>query len=116
MDSPEDPVDVEWRRLSSEWDNDKAHKRFLMLCASFKRLADAGRLYREVRESDPERRERATQQIDRILGLAMQDLELTKSPPSKDVQKWIRWVAFAIGTLLVLGTVLFARQYLLRSY
>lgn len=74
-------VDSAWQRVLAEWDDEKAHKTFLMLCASTDRLAEAGRRYREVRERDADRAEVASAQIDRVLGLAMQSLSALKTEP-----------------------------------
>lgn len=75
----DDAIDAAWRRVEERWDDEKAHSAFLTLSASADRLAEAGRRYREVRERDPERAEVATAQIDRLLGLAMQNLSALKT-------------------------------------
>jgi hypothetical protein len=78
-----DVVESAWQRVLREWEDEKAHKAFLMLCASTGQLAEAGRRYRDVRERDPERAEVAKAQIDRVLGLAMQSLSTLKTEPTQ---------------------------------
>ena len=75
-------IESAWQRVLAEWDDEKAHKAFLMLCASTGQLAEAGRRYRDVRERDPERADAAKAQIDRVLGLAMQSLSALKTEPT----------------------------------
>ncbi len=75
-------IEDAWERVTREWDDARAHEAFLVLSASTGRLADAGRRYRDVRERDPERAERAKAQIDRVLALAMQNLSALKTEPS----------------------------------
>ena len=75
-------IESAWQRVLAEWGDEKAHKAFLMLCASTGQLAEAGRRYRDVRERDPERAEAAKAQIDRVLGLAMQNLSALKTEPT----------------------------------
>ena len=58
-DVSEDPIEVAWREVEASWEDEAAHKRFLTLCQSFDRLADAGARYRAVREGDEERAEMA---------------------------------------------------------
>ena len=80
---PSDPVVDAWQRLLGQWDDDEAHRRFIGLCATMNRLPDAGRLYREVRETDAARRPVAQKQIDRLLAHAMQSLEAHRTEPPK---------------------------------
>ncbi len=79
----DDAIEAAWQRVEESWDDEKAHKAFLTLCASVDRLGDAGRRYRAIRESDPARAEVASAQIDRVLGLAMQNLAVLKTPHEK---------------------------------
>ncbi len=78
----DDAIESAWQRVLAAWDDEKAHKAFLMLCASTGQLSEAGRRYRDVRERDPERAEIAKAQIDRVLGLAMQSLATLKTEPT----------------------------------
>lgn len=98
---PTDPVADAWRRLLEQWDDDDAHCKFIGLCATMDRLPDAGRLYREVRESDGERRAIAEKQIDRLLAHAMQSLEAHRTEPPKRSPRTL----LLIAVLVMLGMI-----------
>ena len=76
-------IEAAWQKVLQDWDEDDAHKRFIVLCESFNVLHEAGSRYRSIRESDPERSERAKKQIDRILASAMSKLSIERSEPQK---------------------------------
>jgi hypothetical protein len=97
----DDPIEPAWQKVLEEWDDEAAHKKFLTLCSATDRLAEAGRRYREVRESDPERAEMASEQIDRLLGLAMQNLQVLKTEPPKRSGKMVMFL-IALGVSLAL--------------
>lgn len=102
-----------WETVRSRWDDDKAHQAFVTLSASTGRLAEAGRRYRDVREHEPERAARAEAQIDRILGLAMQNLAALKTERSPQSAKTrMALVSFGIA-LAFTGAALFALLRLL---
>lgn len=90
-----------WAELEADWGDEAAHKKFLTLCQAMDRLAEAGRRYREVRERDPERAEVAAAQIDRLLGLAMQNLEVLKTEPTKRSGKTVMFL-IALGVSMAL--------------
>lgn len=92
-----EPIDEAWAGVEAEWGNDEAHRRFVAVCVSLDRLPEAGKRYREVRETDPSRREEAAKQIDRLLGLATQQLQDTRvTPATMEHKRALQWVAFAI--------------------
>ena len=97
----DDPIEAAWRQLEATWDDEAAHKKFLALCAATDRMAEAGRRYREVRESDPERAEVAKAQIDRLLVMAMQNLEALKTEPTQRSGKTVMFLV-ALGVSLSL--------------
>ncbi len=97
-----DPIDEAWARLEEQWDDAEAHRRFIGLCATLDRLPEAGRRYREVRETDPERREVARAQIDRLLTYAMQSLEAVRTPPSASRG---RAILLAVAFVLTVGMI-----------
>ena len=99
--TPTDPIDDAWGRLLSQWDDDEAHGKFIGLCATMGCLPEAGRLYREVRETDPERRAMAEKQIDRLLTHAMQSLEAHRTEPPKRSPRTLLLVAI----LMMLGMI-----------
>jgi hypothetical protein len=93
----EDAIERAWRELLDErWEEDKAHQAFLTLCASTDRLAEAGRRYREVRERNPARAERAKKEIDRTLVRAMQNLSALETEPARQNTK-LRMFLVALG-------------------
>lgn len=103
----DDPVDVAWREVQADWASERAHKKFLTLCASLDRLAEAGKRYRAVKDSDPDRAEVASEQIDRLLGLAMQNLQVLKSEPKTRSGKQVLFlIALGISGALVVTAVM----------
>lgn len=100
-----DPIDEAWARLEGSWDDADAHRRFIGLCATLERLPEAGRRYREVRDSDPDpdRRADAEKQIDRLLGFAMQSLETMRTEPPRRARSVLLLVALAV-TVAMIGT------------
>ncbi len=101
-----DPIDTAWRLVEDAWDDDEAHKRFLMLCSTASRLGEAGRRYRAIKESDPDRAARAEAQIDAVLALAMRDLAQLKTEPPKSGTKSVMFlIAFAVSASLVGGAL-----------
>ena len=94
-------LEREWERVLAAWDEPDAHKRFLVLADSTGRLAFAGKRYREVKEKDPARAPIASQQIDRILGLAMAQMKaLEKTEPAKGRSK-VEWIALGVSAALI---------------
>ncbi len=105
----DDPIESAWEKLQSEWDDPEAHERFIALCMTQDRLAEAGRRYRKVRDEDEdeERRAEAERQIDRILTRALSTLEVLKSPPPPKRNTALLLLATAVFVLLV-GTATLA--------
>ena len=92
-----DPIDEAWARVDAEWGNAEAHRRFVGVCVALDRLPDAGKRYREVRESDSSRRDKAARQIDKLIALATQQLQDTRvGPTTMEHKRTLQWVAFAI--------------------
>lgn len=107
MDTSSDPIETAWAALGESWDEPEAHKRFVALCMAQGRLADAGRLYREVRDADEGRRAEAERQIDQILVHALSTMELHRSPPAPKRNTMVLLIATAVFVLLV-GAVTWA--------
>ena len=104
MDQEPEPDDLaaEWARVEAAWDDPQAHRRYVTVCGATGRLAYAGRRYRQVQASDPERRALAEAQIDRILALAMERLAVEKTPAQRpELRQRVRWLAFAVGLGLI---------------
>lgn len=99
-----DPVlETGWEKVEAEWEDPRAHDRWIALCAAMGRLELAGRRYRSVREADPERAERAQKSIDRVVVIAMQTLELSREPPPPPPKRVLLPVALLI-MLTLIGT------------
>ncbi len=101
-DSPEpaDPLEVAWSEVEARWDEPAVHKKFLALADTLDRLGDAGRRYRAVRESSPERAERARAQVEALLGIAMTRMKVEKSEPPK-ARRRLDFIAFGISAALI---------------
>lgn len=100
-------IEESWQRVLGAWDDDRAHEAFVVLCASLDRLADAGRRYREVRERDAARADRAKRQIDRILALAMQSLGALKTESSpRSAKTKMFFVALGVSGAMIASAIL----------
>jgi len=92
-----DPIDEAWARVEADWGDAEAHRRFVGMCVALDRLPEAGKRYREAGESDTSRRGEAARQIDRLVALASQQLQDTRTTPATSEHKrTLQWVAFAI--------------------
>ncbi len=97
-----DPIDEAWARVEGEWANPEAHRRFVGVCVALERLPEAGRRYREVRETSPERAEHAQKQIDALITLATQQLQDTRvARPEAKHKRTLTWAAFFIMLVLM---------------
>ncbi len=96
----EDPIELAWTEVEAAWNQPEAHKRFLLVCDSVGRLAEAGRRYRQVKESDPERRAMAEKQIDALLGLAMTRVKADKTEPRKGRSR-VEWIGIGLAVVLL---------------
>lgn len=108
-DDPDAAIEQAWGRVEAHWDDDSVHDEFVGLCSRLGRLPEAGRRYREVRDTDPERAQDARARIDRLLTLATRTLELGRSPPPDTDRSRRRLFFVALGLCLVLiGSALWA--------
>ncbi|MCA9608136.1 MAG: hypothetical protein KC619_21150 [Myxococcales bacterium] len=100
----EDPVEATWQEVLAAFDDEAAHKKFLTLCAGLDRLGDAGARYRPIKD-DPEdpRAEMAKKQVDRLLVLAMQNLDVIKTPPTRrrSIKTILLLVALGVSGALI---------------
>ena len=112
-DQEADPLDEAWARVEERWDDREAHRKFVGLCSTLGRLPEAGRRYREVRDNhpDPERRAEAERHIDRLLGFAMQSLEVMRTEPPRRARGLLLFIAF----VLTVGMIGIASWLVLRS-
>ena len=92
-----DPIDEAWARVEAEWEDAEAHRRFVGVCVALDHLSEAGKRYRRVQENDAARSDAASRQIDKLIVLATQQLQNTRTAPSMGQHKrTLQWVAFAI--------------------
>ena len=97
-----DPIDEAWARVEADWENPEAHRRFVGVCVALDRLPEAGKRYRDVRETDPARRDDAISQIDTLIALATQQLRDTRvAPPTTKHKRTLTWAAFFIMLVLM---------------
>lgn len=97
-----DPIDEAWAAVEADWGNEEAHRRFVGVCVALERLPDAGKRYREVRETDPSRSEEAAAHIDKLIVLATQQLQDTRVvPATTEHKRTLTWAAFFIMLLMM---------------
>lgn len=100
----EDPVEATWQEVLAAFDDEAAHKKFLTLCAGLDRLGEAGARYRPIKDDaeDP-RSEMAKKQVDRLLVLAMQNLDAIKTPPTRkrSIRTILLLVALGVSGALI---------------
>lgn len=106
-----DPIEEAWAEVEAEWEDAEAHRRFVGVCMALDRLPEAGKRYRKVQESDPNRGDVAAKQIDKLIVVATQQLQDTRATPSTHEHKrTLQWVAFAIMLgLMGMGALLMMR-------
>jgi hypothetical protein len=103
--SDADPIDTAWQGVEAAWNDESRHRAFVGLCLALGRLPDAGRRYREVRDRDPGRRAEAERQIDRVLAVALQQLELGRSAPPPARRLGLTIVAAVLSTVMIAGVL-----------
>ncbi len=99
-----DPLEAAWQKLDAEWDEPRAHEKFIALASTLGRLPDAGAHYKEVRDkhADPARRESARKHIDALFGIAMRSLGAMKTEKPKGQDKRVLFIAFGIAIAFAL--------------
>ena len=98
-------LDAAWRELEAQWDDPKAHERFLIACEHAGDLAEAGRRYRVVKEGDPERREEAAKRIEALIGRAMTKMLSEREPPQEGKRSRVEWVLIGLSATLVVAAL-----------
>ncbi len=76
------PAELEstWADVLANWKDDQAHRRFITLCSATGRLDHAGRCYRGIGETEPNKKEEAERRISVILGLSAEMLNQLRGP------------------------------------
>jgi len=76
----EDAIEAGWEVLLKAWEDPEAHRKFIGLATGLGALPRAGARYREVQKAHPERAERAQAGIDKILSVALSQMDLARTP------------------------------------
>ncbi len=97
----DEDLEREWARLLSSWDDAAAHKRFLVLAEANGQLAFAGKRYRDVRESEPDKREIAIKQTEQILALAIAHMSRAERTEPQKGRGRLEWIAFGVSAALI---------------
>jgi hypothetical protein len=96
-----DPLAAAFAELDASWDDPAAHKKVLALADALERLAEVGKRYRAIRDSDPARADVAKKQIDALLGLAMTRVTRTEKTDAKPTKTRLEWIAFGVSAALI---------------
>lgn len=97
----EDELERAWSDVLDAWDDEDAHKRFVVLADATGRLAEAGRRYREVKEREPARSDVADRRIGEILAKAIAQMKvMERSEPAK-ARSRLEWIALGVSTALI---------------
>ncbi len=106
VDSPQaglvmkDEIERAWNDVLEAWDDDQAHRQFLILAEARGKLADAGWRYRKIKESDPTRRDAAERWTKEILGRALAPLAMRRKSPA-NTRRTFEWVGLGISITLI---------------
>jgi hypothetical protein len=101
----EHEIDNAWAAVEANWGDADAHRRFIALCALQGALPTAGKRYREIRDSDPARRDFARRQIDAVMASALSNLDLTRAPRPAGRRRLL-WIGYGLCAFFVLYTLL----------
>ncbi|QQR89431.1 MAG: hypothetical protein IPJ88_14695 [Myxococcales bacterium] len=96
----EDSMDLAWTQVLEHWEEDIAHRRFIVLCQATGKLSEAGKRYRSIKEADPARSERASMQLEHVFAAAMQALDASRADAIKPSHN--RITVFALGVFLMM--------------
>ena len=106
----DDPLACAWEKVLEAWDEAPPHAAYIELAAQLDRLAEAGRAYRDVRDSDPEREERAAAMIEQIIvrAVATMDFRRPETAPRHKTQRRVVVAVAMIVAALLIGTAYIA--------
>ena len=90
-----------WQDVLAAWGEGDRQKRFLVLAEAKGALAEAGKRYRAVKESDAERRAEAERRIDEILARAMAHMKLVEQREPTKARSRVEWVALGVSAALI---------------
>lgn len=106
MDEQLDPrMDTLWAKVLDDWDSPAVHDAFITASVESGTLGAAAARYRAQKEN-PEREALAKKKLEAVAFLAMQALEVDKTPPSKSAPRWVTLTA-AIAAALGLAWLIY---------
>lgn len=91
-----------WQNVLDQWDDPESHRKFISISNALGRLPEAGKCYREIRETDSERKLEAERRIRTIVILATEQLALAKQGPTGFSPRSVRWLALFVSAALLL--------------
>ena len=100
-------IEAGWEILRKKWDDPEAHRRFIGLATGLGALPLAGARYRATVEAEPERAEQAQAGIDKILSVALSQMEINRTPTTPPPRRALFLIALLLSLSLV-GTALWA--------
>ncbi len=109
--NPSDPnLELLWKKVVDDWDNDKAHALFLEHCRATGALPEAAARYRGM-AGDRERGPTAEKRLSAVLALALAQLETLRSPPAEQKKhaRGLVWVLLFIAGIVALSIYLTSR-------
>jgi hypothetical protein len=96
----DDEIERAWNDVLAAWDDDQAHRRFLVLAESREKLAEAGRRYRETRDNDPARRAEAERRTEEILGRVLAQFAVRRESPANTGRR-LEWAGLGLSIALI---------------
>jgi hypothetical protein len=93
------------RALERDWAHDGPHRRFIKLCALQKQLDTAGARYRAVRDGDPARSAEAARRLEQVIGAALEQLALARTPPRARGRRMM-WLMVGVCGFVVIRAIL----------
>lgn len=100
-DQRDDGFELLWAKVLEQWDDDKLHAAFLDYARERMQLPEAGARYRKIKDTDPQRAERAEKQLGRLMALAVAMLESARETAPQGPPRWITAFAYAVAAVFL---------------
>lgn len=100
-------IEAGWEKLRGAWEDPEAHRRFIGLATGLGVLPLAGARYRATLDAEPEKAALAQRGIDKILSVALGQMELNRTPARPPPRRALFLIALLLSTGLV-GAALWA--------
>jgi hypothetical protein len=97
----DDDLERAWSQVLGAWDDEDAHKRYVVLADATGRLAEAGRRYREIKEREPARRAIAERRIEEILGKAIAEMKVLERSEPGVARSRLEWIGLGVSVALI---------------